>query len=109
VVAAPTKHPDCVDVLEQIVVVRMPVSVYIEEDRFHINITASERRSELARLTKIVRLSCSKDPKIRTQQDIDAHQLFVARSPECRLVWAWYTAMMTPGSRFMHEEIEHQN
>ncbi len=54
-VAESIKHPDCVDALEQIVVLRMPVSVYIEEDRFHTDITASERRLELARLTKIVR------------------------------------------------------
>jgi hypothetical protein len=108
VVAAPIKHPDYVDALEQIVVLRMPVSLYIEEDRFHRDITASERLSELARLTKIVRLSCGKDPKVRAQQDIDARKLYVARSPECRFVWARYAAMMTPESRFTHEEIEHQ-
>jgi hypothetical protein len=108
VVAEPIKHPDCIDALEQIVVLRMPVLVYIEEDRFHRDITASERRLELARLTKIVRSSCGKDPKVRAQQDIDAHQLYVARSPECRFVWARYAAMMTPGPGFTREEIEHQ-
>src|ERR1700676_1946244 len=80
VVAEPIKHPDCVDVLEQIFVLRMPVPVYIEEDRLHRDITASERRLELARLTKIVRSSCGKDPKVRALQEIDAHQLYVARS-----------------------------
>jgi len=108
VVAEPIKHPDCVDALEQIVVLRMPVSVYIEEDRFHRDIAASERRLEIARLAKIVRSDCSKDPKMRAQQEIDAHQLYIARSPECRFVWARYTAMMTPGSAFKREEIEHQ-
>jgi hypothetical protein len=108
VVAEPIKHPDCIDALEQIVVLRMPVPVYIEEDRFHRDITASERRLELARLTKIGRSSCGKDPKVRAQQDIDAHQLYVARSPECRFMWARYAAMMTPGSGFTREEIEHQ-
>jgi hypothetical protein len=108
VVAEPIKHPDCIDALEQIAVLRMPVPVYIEEDRFHRDITASERRLELARLTKIVRSSCGKDPKVRAQQDIDAHQLYVARSPECRFVWARYAAMMTPGPGFTREEIEHQ-
>ena len=107
-VAEAIKGPDCVDALEQIVVLRMPVSVYIEEDRFHRDITASERRLELARLTKIVRSSCGTDPKVRAQQEIDAHQLYVARSPECRLVWARYAAMMTPGSRFAREQIERQ-
>ena len=107
-VAEPIKHPDCVDALEQIVVLRMPVSVYIEEDRFHRDITESERRLELARLSKIVRSSCGKDPTVRAQQESDAHQLYVARSPECRFVWARYTAMMTPGSRFTREEIERQ-
>lgn len=63
---------------------------------------------ELARLTKIVRSSCGKDPEVRAQQEIDAHQLYIVRSPECRLVWARYTAMMTPGSRFTHEEIDRQ-
>ena len=108
VVAEPIKHPDCIDALEQIVVLRMPVPVYIEEDRFHRDITASERRLELARLTQIVRSSCGKDPKVRAQQDIDAHQLYVARSPECRFMWARYAAMMTRGSGFTREEIEHQ-
>lgn len=108
VVAEPIKHPDCIDALEQIVVLRMPVLVYIEEDRFHRDITASERRLEIARLTKIVRSSCGKDPKVRAQQDIDAHQLYVARSPECRFVWARYAAMMTPRPGFTREKIEHQ-
>ena len=108
VVAEPIKHPDCVDALEQIVVLRMPVTVYIEEDRFHRDITASERRRELARLNKSVQSSCGKDPKLRAQQEIDAHQLYVARSPECRFVWARYAAMMTPGSGFTREEIERQ-
>jgi hypothetical protein len=107
VAETPIKLPDCVDALEQIVVLRMPVPVYIEEDRFHRDITASERRLELTRLTKIVRSSCGKDPKVREQQDIDAHQLYIARSPECRFVWARYAAMMTPGLGFTREEIEH--
>jgi hypothetical protein len=104
----PIKHPDCVDALEQIAVLRMPVPVYIEEDRFHRDITASERRLELKRLTKIVRSSCGKEPKVREQQDIDASRLYVARSPECRDVWARYAAMMTPGLGFTREEILHQ-
>jgi hypothetical protein len=106
VVAEPINPPDCVDALEQIVVLRMPVPVYIEEGRFHRDITASERRLELARLTKIVRSSCGKDPKVRAQQNINTHQLYVARSPECRFVWAGYAAMMTPGSGYTREEIE---
>ena len=107
VVAGPMKHPECVDALEQIVVLRMPVPVWIEEDRFHRDITASERRLELVRLTKIVRSSCAKDPKLREQQNIESHQIYVARSPECRLVWARYAAMMTPGPGFTHEQIKH--
>jgi hypothetical protein len=107
-VAEPIKHPDCVDAIEQVVVLRMQVQVYIEENRFHRDITASERRLELARLTKIVRSSCGNDPKVRAQQETDAHQLYVARSPECRFVWARYAAMMTPGSGFTREEIERQ-
>ena len=71
-VADPIKRPDCVDALEQIVVLRMPVAVWIEEDRFHRNITASERRLELVRLTKIVRSTCAKDPKVREQQNIES-------------------------------------
>jgi len=101
----PIKDPDCVDALEQVVVLKMPTTVYIEEGRFHRDITASERRSELARLTKIARSACGNDPKVRAQQDIDAHKLFVARSPECRYMWARYAAMMTPGYGFTHEEI----
>lgn len=106
--AEAVKQPDCVDALEQIIVLRMPVRVYIEEDRFHRDITASERRVELARLTKIVRSSCAKDLNARAQQDNAAHQLYVARAPECRFVWARYAAMMTPGSGFMREKIEHE-
>jgi hypothetical protein len=101
----PIRLPDCVDALEQIVVLRMPVLVYIEEGRFHRDITASERRSELARLRRVTRASCGKDPKVRAQQDIDAHQLYVARSPECRYMWGRYAAMMTPGYGFTREQI----
>jgi len=101
----PIRLPDCVDALEQIVVLRMPVPVYIEEGRFHRDITASKRSSELARLTRITRLSCGKDPIVRGQQDIDAHQLYVARSPECRYMWGRYATMMTPGQGITREEI----
>jgi hypothetical protein len=80
VAETPIKFPDCVDALEQIAVLRMPVPVYIEEDRFHREIKASERRLELKRLTKIVRSSCGKDPKVRAQQEIDANRLYIARS-----------------------------
>jgi len=108
VVAGPIQHPDCIDALEQVEVLRMPVPVYIEEDRFHRNITAGERRLELARFTKIVRSSCEKEPTVRAQQEIYAHQLYVARSPECRFVGARYTAMMTPGAGSTREGIERQ-
>ena len=47
------------------------------------------------------------DP-IKHPDCIDAHQLYVARSPECRFVWARYAAMMTPEPGFTREEIEHQ-
>jgi hypothetical protein len=67
----PIRHPDCVDALEQIVVLRMSVPVFIEEGRFHRDITASKRRLELARFTRITRSSCGKDPKVRAQQDIE--------------------------------------
>jgi hypothetical protein len=58
--AVPIQHPDCIDALEQVEVLRMRVPVYIDEDRFHRSITAGERRLELARLTKIVQSSCEK-------------------------------------------------
>ncbi len=104
----PINSSDCVDALEQIIVLRMPVPVYIEAGRFHRDITASGRRLERARLAKIVRSSCGKDPKVRAQQNIAANRLYVARSPECRFVWARYAAMMTPGSGYTREKIERQ-
>lgn len=103
-VAAPLDHADCVDALEQIVVLRTAGPVYIEEDRFHREITTSERRSELARLTKVAQASCSKDPKVRAQQNVDAQQLYVARSPECRVAWARYAEIMMPRSGYTREQ-----
>jgi hypothetical protein len=79
----PLEESWCVDALEQVLALQAGSPVYKLSGGPPRYIEDAERPPEIARLQKIIRTSCSTDPKERRRQESDAYWLHVARSPEC--------------------------
>jgi hypothetical protein len=77
----------CVDALEQVAALQAMSPVYKPSDDGPQFIDDADRPAEIARLQKIIRTSCSTNPKERSRQESEAFRLHVARSPECGIEW----------------------
>ena len=90
----------CPQVLEQIATLQTLTPVYrlTSGDKRHY-ISDADRPAELARLQALAAASCSKDPKERAAQQVEADRLHVELSPECAVARDELAAMEAPNSR----------
>jgi hypothetical protein len=99
----------CVDALEQVAALKQQAPAYkqLDGDERHY-LDDADRPAEIARLQKIVSVSCSTDQKARAAEEADAQRLLVARSPECAIDRDTLSAMERPDSREASASIEAQ-
>jgi hypothetical protein len=99
----------CVDALEQVATLKTDVAVYkqLPGDRRQY-LKDADRPAELARITKIVAVSCSSDPTVQAAQHAAAQRLHTARSPECAVERDKLSAMENPDSRDADDSIAAQ-